>query len=140
VDFDVVSYDPGKHAEFLYSEVRRASSKFPYATPGNTEVITGRWLVERVRRVTVGNPRGCVVAVDPEDHDIALAVLISGGYQQIMWCYTKYPVRRRRIASELCRRVGIDLSVPTYVGVWTMAASRILASGYRLVPEIVENR
>jgi hypothetical protein len=136
--FTVVPYDPGQHAEFVYSEVRRCASKFPYALPGATPALTQRWLAESVRRAHARNPRGCLVAMDLEEPEVALSVLISPGPQAVTWCYTKYPVRRRRYASRLCEMAGIDLSQTVSVTIWTAAASRILASGYRLVPEVWE--
>jgi hypothetical protein len=148
VSYRIVPYDRLYHSDFLYTEIRRCAEKFPYAVPGADARRTATWLAERARRATVENPRGCIVAVDEQEPDVALGILISPGPQELTWGYVKHPMRRARsrlgwrvgLGTAMAEAVGLDLSKPTFVGIWTMACSRMLASGYRLVPEIWEAR
>lgn len=119
------------HQNFVFREASNAAAKWR----GNPNPSG---CVEIVRRAIVSNPRGCLVAVMPEDHDLFAGFLICSGPQRIAYAYVKYPLRRMGVASMLATLAGIDLSKPTGLAIWTPAASRIAAAGYRLYPETEE--
>lgn len=124
LDIRIVRYDRAAHDAWTFCELRTSLAKGAFGS------------LYTARSAIIRNPRGCVVAVDPDDENLLLGVLLSPGPQQVAWAYTKYVVRRLRIASRLAESVGIDLALPTAVGVWTRAASRIVSKGYRLVPAV----
>lgn len=138
--FATQRFDPDRHSAFVYSEVRRAAMKFPYSLPGVLEHVMQHRLSELVRRAITVNPRGSLVAVADDDPDLFLGFVVSPGPQQICFAYTKYALRHQGICTETCAALGVDLSLPTSVQIWSPAASRIAAAGYRIYPAIPSER
>lgn len=128
----IVPFDRALHGRFVESEAMNAADKWPHflrREPG----LKYRLADLVMHAALVGQ---AAVAVVPEDHDLFVAFLVASGPQRIAYGYTKYGLRRMGIASRLCVTVGIDLTRPVALDIWTPAASRIAAKGRPLYPAI----
>ncbi len=138
-----VDIDDERHVAFVKDAVRSRGRDWPY-TEGDTP-----WLLEAARRNLAANPRGCVLAVSDEDPDLFYGfALVDAGV--VTMAYTKAalrgpgafdaPVGTKRehpgVATTLLRAVGVELSKPTPVRIWSTAASKIAARGYPIYPSI----
>lgn len=127
---DIVAFDQRVHWKFVEAEAMNAADKWPQTL--RKEAGLKFRLVDIVRSASEG-----VVAVMPEDHDLFVGFVMKAGPQHIAYAYTKYGCRRFGIASRLAAALGINLTWPTALSIWTPAASRIAAAGkYRLYPAI----
>jgi hypothetical protein len=134
-----INPDSDEHQRFVYDAVRKRAYDWPY-TGADTY-----WLVESVRRCLVSNPRGCLLAKSPDDF---YGYVLSDGPQSLVFAYTKYALRgpgafaapigtphaHEPVCGSLCSAVGVDLSLPTSVRIWSRAASKIAARGYPIYP------
>ena len=140
---NIIPYDhtSNEHTKFVFNAVRKRAHDWPY-TPSDE-----LWLVELARRCILRNPRGCVLATDPSDSDLFYGyALTEPGI--VTMAYTKdalrgpgafdaaigTPATHAPVCSTLLDHVGIDVSGIVGVRIWSRAASKIAARGYRLVP------
>ena len=145
--FGVVPFDRDNeaHARFVFDAVRKRGYDWPYTAADVP------WLVETARKATVRNPRGCVLAHDPDDSDSFYGyVLTDAG--EVVFAYTKQalrgpgafeaPIGTPRapgcppVCTTLLQSVGVQLDKPTPVRIWSAAASRIAGRGYHVYPAV----
>lgn len=134
MEIRIVPFDAAVHGRFVFSEAMNAAGKWPNLGRSKYD------LADEVRRATVTVPGGSVVAVAPDDPDMFVGFVVCNGPQSLVYAYTKYACRRMGVATKLAAAVGICLSLPTSLAIWTPAASRIAAAGYRLYPAIQNER
>jgi hypothetical protein len=143
--FSVIPFDRENdaHCSFVFDAVRKRAHDWPYGL-GDVD-----WLVDTARKATVANPRGCVLACDPGDPDTFYGYVLTDAGTVVMG-YTKQALRgpgafdapvgtprsHEPVCTTLLQSVGIDLSRPTPVAIWSTAASRIAARSYPIYPAI----
>lgn len=133
IDFKIRAYDPARDEATVSRQVARHGYRWPYAHPGAHESnAAAGWLVDVVLN-GVKTGRGAVAYLEGEEES-RLSLALVTGRGEIAWAHTQFPFRQMGLGTSLCNFLGLDFAKPVGVLVWTPAASRIAARGYRIYP------